>query len=87
MCVSILMFMSAPVWFNRFVSKKKSFATPVAFSELRLTGRENATYFSKKSGWRSEVADRNVNVFLKYPTQVSLSKFVLQELLHLLPLV
>ena len=59
----------------------------VAFSELRLTGRENATDQKKKSGWRSEVADLVVNVFLTYPTQVSLSKFVLEELLHRLPLV
>ena len=55
---------------------------PVAFSELRLTGRENATKI-KHSGWRSEVADLIVDVFLKYPTQVSLSLFfALQELLH-----
>ena len=59
----------------------------VAFSELRLTGRENATNLKKKSGWRSEVADLIVNVFLKYPTQVSLGLSVLQELLHRLPLV
>ena len=60
---------------------------PVAFSELRLTGRENASNLKTKSGWQSEVADLIVNVFLKYPNQVSLSYFVLQELLHRSPLV
>ena len=44
-------------------------------SELRLTGRENASNLKTKSGWQSEVADLIVNVFLKYPTQVSLSWF------------
>ena len=46
---------------------------PVAFSESRLTGRENASDLKTKSGWQSEVADLIVNVFLKYPSQVSLS--------------
>ena len=55
-------------------SKKCILCTPpVAFSELRLTGHENATNLLKNSGWRSEVAYLIVNVFLKYPTQVSLS--------------
>ena len=44
-------------------------------------------YCWKKSGWRSEVADLIANVLLKYPTQLSLSEFVLQELLHRLHLV
>ena len=55
------------------VARSKMCMLPIAFSELRLTGRENATNQTKISGWRSEVADLIVNVFLKYPTQVSLS--------------
>ena len=70
------------------VQEVYSVYNPIAFSELRLTGRENATiFFKKKTGWRSEVADLIVSFFFKYPTQDSLSLFVLQELLHRLPLV
>ena len=40
-----------------------------------------------KSGWRSEVADLLVNVFLKYTAQVSQSYLVLQGQFHRLPMV
>ena len=54
--------------------RKCILCTPsVAFTELRLNGRENASNKKNNSGWRSEVTDLIVNVFLKYPTQVSLS--------------
>ena len=54
-------------------SKKCILCTPpVAFNELRLTGREETQLIlGKKSGWRSEVAALIVNVFcsfvLKFP--------------------
>ena len=54
--------------------------TPVAFSEFRLTGRENATNRKKKN--LDEVADFIVNVFWK-----SLCVSVPHELLHRSPLV
>ena len=57
---------------------------PVAFSELRLTGRENAT--KKKSGWRSDFVVRVENNFLKANCQQFPGKdfeFVSQFIDHL----
>ena len=54
-------------------SRKCILCTPLAFSELRLTGRENATNLKDNSGWRSDVTDLIENNFLKYPTQVPLT--------------